>query len=564
MLNETDQFIQSYKLSDEDIDELIAPTVEEIKGVLGGDWRKTILFLKGTNISGRRVAYMDDDYIKAIMIDKRMVNDPFVRSSVYQQIKNRINEAKVGVLKVHGNYSIISGDPYLLCQSIFGLKKTGLLKAGEIYNKYWVDYGADKLVCFRAPMTCHNNIRLVYPSNSESVRYWYRYMNTCTIFNGWDSTTAALNGADYDGDIVMLTDNDVLLRCHVPTPTLICAQRKAEKCVPDEAAFIKSNIDSFGSEIGQTTNWITSMFEVQAGFNEGSKEYEELNYRIKCGQQAQQDCIDRSKGIICKPMPRSWHDRHEANRITDNEKRSLYRSIVADKKPYFMRYIYPDLMKKYNTYIKNTNRNALREFRMTIQELLSIPQDELTERQAEFLRYYHYRMPVGMNECVMNKICKRFESMFDKYIKRYTASSDFDFGIMKSEYEYTSKQFNSIKKLYEEYNRRLKNFVAFAQYERIDDDEAATTYDLLDLEFTEKCNEVCPNRLALCNIVLDLCYPKSYSKRFAWSMCGSEIIRNLLYSNNGQISYPVKDDTGDVVFCGERYGVETREIEVCK
>ena len=39
------QFIQSYDLNDEQIDELIAPTMTEIKDVLTGDWRKTVLFL---------------------------------------------------------------------------------------------------------------------------------------------------------------------------------------------------------------------------------------------------------------------------------------------------------------------------------------------------------------------------------------------------------------------------------------------------------------------------------------------------------------------------------------
>ena len=36
------------------------------------------------------------------MIDKRMIDDPFIQSAIYQSIRNRINEAKVGVLKVHG------------------------------------------------------------------------------------------------------------------------------------------------------------------------------------------------------------------------------------------------------------------------------------------------------------------------------------------------------------------------------------------------------------------------------------------------------------------------------
>lgn len=285
------QFIQSYDLDDEDIEELITPTMNEIKDVLCGDWRKTVLFLKGAGINRDNIERVDDDFVKAIMIDKRMLDDPFVQNNIYQLIRNRINEAKVGVLKVHGNYSIVSGDPYLLCQSIFGLDKTGLLQAGEIYNKYWVDCGADKLACFRAPMTCHNNIRLVHPVGSEGAQYWYQYMTTCTIFNAWDTASAALNGMDYDGDMVMLTDNSVLVNKLKSLPALMCAQRRAVKRVPKEEDFIRSNIESFGNDIGQTTNWITAMFEARAGFPKQSREYEILSYRIRCGQLYQQNAI---------------------------------------------------------------------------------------------------------------------------------------------------------------------------------------------------------------------------------------------------------------------------------
>lgn len=101
------------------------------------------------------------------MVEPSMIDDPYIQSNIYQMIKNRINEAKVGVLNVHGNYSIVSGDPYSLCQHFFGLEVTGILKANEIYNGYWYEQKADKLACFRAPMTCHNNIRLVYPNRSQ-------------------------------------------------------------------------------------------------------------------------------------------------------------------------------------------------------------------------------------------------------------------------------------------------------------------------------------------------------------------------------------------------------------
>ena len=285
------QFIQSYNLDDKDIDDLIAPTLNDIRDVLGGDWRKTALFLKGSGLNDDNIERIDDDFVKAFMIDNRMLDDPYVQNNIYQLIKNRINEANVGVLKVHGNYSIISGDPYLLCQSIFGLEKTGLLKAGEIYNKYWADAGAERLACFRAPMTCHNNIRSVKPANNEDVNYWYQYMTTCTILNNWDTITAALNGADADGDLVMLTDNKVLVEKLEQLPALMCAQRRATKTIPLEPDFIRSNIESFGNDIGQTTNWITSMFDVRAGYPPESEEYKVLSYRIQCGQLYQQNSI---------------------------------------------------------------------------------------------------------------------------------------------------------------------------------------------------------------------------------------------------------------------------------
>lgn len=190
------QFIQSYDLSDEDIEVLTKPTIDMIKDVLGGDWRKTALFLHGTGMDKHTVEALPNSFSKAILVDQRMLDDPYVQSNVYSLIRNRINQAKVGVLDVHGNYSIVSGDPYLLCQGIFGLELTGLLSSGEIYNGYWAEQEAEELACFRAPMTSHSNIRKVRPVNNESVREWYQHINTATIFNGWDTSCMALNGMD--------------------------------------------------------------------------------------------------------------------------------------------------------------------------------------------------------------------------------------------------------------------------------------------------------------------------------------------------------------------------------
>lgn len=266
---------------------------------------------------------------------------------------------------------------------------------------------------------------------------------------------------------------------------------------------------------------------------------------------------------MCKPMPRDWHDRHAVNTIEDQDKRDFYRSIVADKKPYFMRYIYPDLMRQYNKYITNTNKSALREFQMTVDEMRALPESKLTDRQLDFLRYYRTRMPVGVGDCVMNKICRRFEEEFDGYIgKRFNGGSNkFDYSIMKSGIEYSYTQMREIQRLYDEYQRRIQNYTMYAYYQRIDAGERKATTDGMFQEMCRDCEAVCQNRQILCEIVLDICYKKSSSKGFAWCMCADEIVRNLLANTGNTISAPVRDDDGDIEYCGKRYKVISKTKE---
>lgn len=89
----------------------------------------------------------------------------------------------------------------------------------------------------------------------------------------------------------MITDNRVLVDCYRYEPTIFCAQRTATKMDPTEEDLIRANIASFGDDIGKTTNWITSMYDVQAQFEPGTIEYDTLTYRIKSGQHYQQNSI---------------------------------------------------------------------------------------------------------------------------------------------------------------------------------------------------------------------------------------------------------------------------------
>lgn len=286
------QFLQSYDFTDEQINELIAPTVNEIKDILSDDYRKTILYTKGIGLNENNIQHLDNSFATALMIEPKMKNDPYIQHQIYTMIRKRIDDAKVGVLKVPANYSLVSGDPYSLCQSMFGLEVTGLLKAGQVYSKYWIDKGIDKIVSFRAPMTSHNNIRLLDVVHNEEMDEFYNYMTTPTIFNSWDTCADAMNGFDKDGDCVINTSFRLLVENTKQLPAVVCVQRKAPKCIPTEDDIMQSNINSFGNAVGEVTNKITSMFEIQARYPRDSREFRVLDYRIKCGQLYQQNQID--------------------------------------------------------------------------------------------------------------------------------------------------------------------------------------------------------------------------------------------------------------------------------
>ena len=173
---------------------------------MGGDWRDALLYLRGSGMRDdpNYINSLENDYIKALMIEPEMIKDPYVQNRIRYFIKKRISQAKTGVVKVRGNFQVASGDPYALCQSIFGMEVTGLLKAGEVYSRFWNDRDVKRVACFRAPMSCHNNIVLRNLNSNDDCKNWYRYIKTVTILSAWDNTCAALNGADFDSGATLL------------------------------------------------------------------------------------------------------------------------------------------------------------------------------------------------------------------------------------------------------------------------------------------------------------------------------------------------------------------------
>lgn len=505
------QYLQSYEFTDEDIKELCAPTIQYLKDAMCGDYSSTIKFLGITDNADV------NSWQRALFTSEYMMGDPYVIDSVHRFIKKKMNDAKIGKLFVDGNYQIASGDPFSLMQSICELEVTGLLKAGECYSKFWIDKNENEIVLFRSPMTSHNNIRMCQVNNSEECQYWYQYMDTIMIINGWDSFCMAENGEDWDSDLNFSTNNSALKRRYKLLPAIECVQRNTSKVVVTEKEVLKTNKNGMGNQVGTITNYVTSMMEVQSHFEKGSKEYKELEYRIECGQLYQQNELDKIKGIVAKQMPSNWYNMGAC--ADDRYKQS----ICAYRKPYFMIYIYDETKRDYKKYTKESNDKCKLIYNCSIQDLYD-KKDNLSDEQKEFLFWYEFKMPVGTGECSMNKICRYVESQLDGYKSQLHRNSTFDYNELKVKRRCTEEHRQLLRELEQEYRECVREYKAQKHFDK---GESNKDRKFLYKKFHEEAMNICPNDDERLNIILDITYGYNGNKQFCWDTIGDLICKRL-------------------------------------
>lgn len=537
------QFIQPYdNLTDEDINELILPTVKEVLDIRKDDPRKSIVYLAGSKLEDNSIKYVDPES-QALMINPSLINDPHIYHKIEKMIARRIQDSKIGVLDVHGNFQILSGDLVALCQNMFNMNVTGALKAGEIYSKYWIDRDVHKVTCYRAPMSNAHSIVAKEISYSKDATYWFRHIETCVVVNAWDTMAAALNGFDFDGDLLFTTDNEVLLKRHKPLPALNCIQYNAAKKICTEEDVIQSNIKGFGSKIGQVTNRITAMTSMMSNYSPESEEYKTLYYRVQCGQAQQQAEIDKAKGIISNPMPKGWYDQ-SANKINDDDsqeekaRKKKYQKLCACKKPYFFVYNYDTEMRAYKAHREKYETEAPMYWGMSLEDLIKL-KDKNKDQQL-FVNSYMSSNPVDMSASTMNKICFMIEEYMSKF--KLQARDDFDYTILKSGRQYNMGIKHQIEQIYKKYKHSIKTVVLECNNEE-PQEESPEYNDYKDSVidwFGDQCHSICPDDIMLCDILIDICYSGRNQKEIVWELCGDVIVQNLLKHNNGILRYPKK------------------------
>lgn len=549
------QFTQSYYLDDENIEELISSTVDEIKDIIALDPRKSIVYLAGAGLNDKNV--MKSDVIaRALMINKNLINDPYVRSRIERMINKKIRLAKISTIDVAGNFALISGDPYAMCEDIFGMEVKGLLGAGEIYHKFWEDKNTQEVVCMRAPMCAHFNIVKQRIHYSDKADYWYKYIKDCIILNSWDTLRIAESGCDEDGDIIFTTNNKILVEKHRALPALDCQQHKAPKMVPTEESIAASNKRGFKNKVGSITNIGTSMLNLQSKFLMGSPEWDELEYRTICIQHFQQLSIDSVKGIKMTPMNNQWNNLSQCLPFKDDNEdvkllKEFNKKICAYRKPFFFIYRYNTTKSQYDSYVKRVDSKLKQKYHMSLDELLS--SNDLTEELLREREIYYNRCPVDMSPGTINRIAWAVNQKFEDFDR--LPQVKFDKETIKSGVEYSSADYYKVRDVYNEYKASIVNLAKKTKMDEVNEEEdGATDKSIIDLIFKGKFYEICSNGKMLCDILIDLLYDKPNAKGVVWDMCGDVIIDNLLHKSGYEIEYPeVVDDNEEFSCCRKKF-----------
>lgn len=336
----------------------------------------------------------------------------------------------------------------------------------------------------------------------------------------------AENGCDYDGDLIFSTNNSVLKRKYRLLPAIECAQSTSDKIIISEREIKKTNKNGMGNKVGTITNRVTAMMEVQSRFEKGSPEWDELEYRIKCGQLLQQEEIDKIKGIVATPMPSNWY-----NIGACGDDRFL-QSICADKKPYFFIYVYDYVKSDYKKYIKENEGKCKKLFGCNIRDLYD--KELLTDEEKDLLFWYEYKFPVGMGNCAMNRICKYMEDQLDGYKSQLKANSNFDYNKIKVKRRCTEEHREKLKELEQYYcdcvrkyteikNKNIKNDINILGNE----DNISLNRENMMKHFKHLAKEICENDDERMNIILDITYTYNGNRQFCWDTIGDLIVNRL-------------------------------------
>lgn len=589
------QFIQVLDLSNEDIKNLVDPTIDWINKICSGEDLYALLYSLGGFDSNREKEITYNDVytraqsvaMQAVVKNPIFLKDSYVQSKIYKNIVETINRAKIGKIWARGNYQFAVSDPIAQCRNALGLDPTGAIPADHVYSNFWNRLNVTgKIMIGRNPCIDEHEINPCSLYRDEETDYWYQYLDSGIVFSIYDTSVCRMEDSDFDGDIVYSTDNSIMVNGAKKDETNIIMydKQKAPNKKINHRNLIESYIKGFGNKVGTYSNDATIIEAMKALFKrpDQKKQRDELERRKKLLREIVGAEIDSTKGL--KKPKEPWYFRKFVTVSPDATEEDIknaryHNSLVIHKKPYFFRYLYPELNKKYKTFDNHYNEICKCLFQTKFKKLIT--KKELTKEETSFIWKYHKYVPLINSNCTMNILCRMFEKTdFDiKYSK-----DDYSMLPYIQDYNIDENILIKIRDMYREYcNKKTVNYIKDIYSNCEEDDYKEIRFDIIDQKKEEIRDEIDSIGLSTLEI---LTYIKKLSGRyskfnwaFAWDIIGEDILdcieqkdaiapvmvdkdvqnskeylgsyyilKTICYPNKENRDYTVDPETGEIIY----------------
>lgn len=491
------KFIKNFKNENPDSYNIMSPdnegkiislakyTTSLFEKIINGDKFYTYKFM---GITDTKSCNPKSNYVKAVLINDIMLNDTAVRQFIYRKLKKYINEARIGKIYCSGFYHTGIGDMIGYLQYAVGINPTGCLKANELYCG---NFDCGDIISMRSPLVDASEVNKIRIVHNDITGKWFSHFKNQDIamFNMCDLSAPMQGGADFDGDIFLLCNEQVVINSKIDKNIILDID---DKKTVSKKPYITENITEYeimtrDSRIGEITNAATSIENKYPYNKEIKKLYSDYSSLLRIIQGKEIDFL------------KTGFRMHMNSAIRNHMK----------KLPYFLLYNYPDKLKTY----KNI---------MVCNKKIKNKDDKLP------LNVYH--SPSPMNE-LCDYICT-WEKKNILWSKPKINLADTKKLVTKDGIDLSDKQL--IKKI-----RRFINNYAEELRECISCDYDISKIDLLVDKYKKKLSEELKlDEEIIANYVIFISYSTlSISKSLAWNAYGDYIVENL--KNNSSSTHRV-------------------------
>lgn len=562
------QFLQVLSLNDEQIDSLCKPTLDWLDGISTGDIEHTLMFLLGENRFDDGWFDNLDPILKALLLNNDLIHDSFYRNYLHRIINKKKNDARMGRLMFEGNYQTMISDPYCQAGHVFGLGVKPLLQDEQHFSEYWNNKGVEQVACIRSPIVHSSEVDVLNFRDDEDTEEWYKHVRSGIIFPAY--------GIGLDNAILGGADNDLDICCTIQSPEIIQGREKGLPVVYDVVKGTKEKLEFeyqdklndavqrqiSTNKIGFITNVSSSLYSLLYEFEVGSPEYNAILKRLTYGRHAQGREIDRAKSGVVEPsIPehfvkwvRITDDMTEDERIAQE----FNNSVLADKRPYFMRYLYPHYNRRWMNERKSLDNISWGRVDMSLNDLESLYNP--TDEQLEILDYYKNRSYFIDNDSTMNRISKHIDgSLGETKLKQRAGKFDVESLLSSTGKRPSRFDLEKAKLLYKEWKSHRRSI-------REKSENRFESYDALN-EYTNKraYATISPNTDDIVNILVVTCYKELgvHAKSFLWQVFGEEVVWSMTQERTEKyIRVPMLNPKSKTKYLWSGYTVYTLNLEI--